>query len=98
MNTVDQQTYTAPNGVVYEKKQAIFSERLFKIRMKSGVFRFIDNLLHKRCSRCRDYFPADTEFFYAATGEKDGLCNWCKACYQEWRYPNGRSNASAKHK
>ena len=32
----------------------------------------------------------DTEFFYKASGRPDQLHPWCKACYTEHRYPNGR--------
>ena len=30
------------------------------------------------CSRCKDFWPADGEFFYTARGK---LHPWCKACY-----------------
>jgi hypothetical protein len=62
--------------------------------LASGKYRYEDGELHKRCGRCRDYWPADTEFFYSAKGtrNKDGLNDWCKACYTAWRYPNGRKS------
>ncbi|WP_336726234.1 hypothetical protein [Achromobacter ruhlandii] len=31
-----------------------------------------------QCSRCKDFWPADGEFFYTARGK---LHTWCKACY-----------------
>ncbi|MFY3625478.1 hypothetical protein ACOTFH_02540 [Achromobacter xylosoxidans] len=31
-----------------------------------------------QCSRCKDFWPADREFFYTARGK---LHPWCKACY-----------------
>lgn len=37
------------------------------------------------CSRCREWWPADGEFFYTSSGTRDGLHDWCKACYREWR-------------
>jgi len=89
--TITSEIYTASNGVVFKKKSAHYTDKLFKIRLKSGIFSIIDNSLNKRCARCHDYFPADSEFFYASAKKRDGLCDWCKACYQEWRYPNGRS-------
>lgn len=85
-------TYVAANGALYQKKLAQCPEPLFSKRIRSGVYRMDGEQLHKRCSRCRDYWPADTEFFYAAISEADGLYAWCKACYQQWRYPDGRKN------
>lgn len=73
-----------------EVKGAVVSESLLAKRLKSGVFHIDENGdIEKRCSKCRDYWPADTEFFYA-TKVRDGLTDWCKACYVEWRFPEGR--------
>lgn len=33
-----------------------------------------------QCSRCFDFFPADTEFFFASKGKAH---SWCKACHVE---------------
>jgi hypothetical protein len=33
-----------------------------------------------RCSKCRDFFPADGEFFYSTNGM---YSSWCKACHTE---------------
>lgn len=33
-----------------------------------------------QCAQCKDFWPADKEFFYGATG--GGLHSWCKACYR----------------
>jgi len=55
-------------------------------RLASGIYRKADDgTLEKRCSRCREYLPADNEFFYAARCTPDGLYRWCKACYLDWR-------------
>lgn len=40
--------------------------------------------LEKRCGRCKQFLPADSEFFYQHKREPDGLYDWCKACYVEW--------------
>lgn len=60
--------------------------------LANGKYRIEDGEFHKKCGRCNDYWPADLEFFYSAGGQrsKDGLHNWCKACYIAWRWPNGR--------
>lgn len=41
--------------------------------------------LEKRCTRCGESWPADTEFFPRDAGRKDGLNAWCKACWSEHR-------------
>lgn len=74
-------------------KSASVPESLMRKRLKSGVFRVDEfGVLEKRCSRCKEYWPADTEFFYATNSNQDGLHNWCHACYVENRYPNGRGS------
>lgn len=83
-------TYQAPNGATFVVRPASPTADLLDRRLKSGLYRLEDGELMKRCSHCRDYWPADTEFFYTKKGG-DGLGEWCKACYQEWRYPNGRN-------
>lgn len=67
------------------------SPELLARRLLSGLFRMEDDGLYKRCSRCKDYWPADSEFFYSNHGTPDGLNPWCKACYLENRYPEGRT-------
>mgnify|MGYP007064146173 CR=1 FL=1 len=37
----------------------------------------------KCCSSCQESYPADTEFFYRDSRERDGLRSICKACYSE---------------
>ena len=51
-----------------------------------------DGELEQLCSHCREYWPADTEF-YNRTG--DGLFSWCKACCneRERKPPISRRNA-----
>lgn len=57
-------------------------------KLKRGTFRLEDGDLTKKCSHCREYWPADTEFFFFLRGD---LHSYCIACYQEIRWPNGRS-------
>lgn len=52
--------------------------------LEKGRFGIEDGELHKRCSRCRDLWPADTVFFPPAHKEPDGLHSYCRACVQEW--------------
>jgi hypothetical protein len=45
-----------------------------------AVSRFMDTELGRecRCSKCKKYWPADSEFFHVSKGV---LHCWCKACY-----------------
>lgn len=71
-------------------KAAQPSVKILALRLKSGIYKMEPDGLYKRCARCKDYWPADSEFFYAAQSP-DGLNSWCKACYIENRYPQGRN-------
>jgi hypothetical protein len=79
-------------------KQAKPDEITLVRRLKRGVYTYVDSELYKRCSRCKEYWPADTEFFFSSAAEPDGLIACCKACYIEWRYPNGRKKPGVKPK
>ena len=37
----------------------------------------------KQCVRCKEFWPADSEFFYKCHTNSDGLHSWCKACCTE---------------
>lgn len=65
----------------------ILPARLFALRLRSGKFLWSDAGLEKRCPRCKEYWPYDTEFYYSSSCKSDGLMDWCRACYMEWRYP-----------
>lgn len=50
-------------------------------RLKRGVYQFDEHgELEKRCSTCREYWPADSEFFNRTTADPDGLHCMCKSC------------------
>lgn len=67
------------------------SPRLIAKRLLGGYFRFDEmGALEKRCAKCREYWPADDEFFFSGVGYIDRLHCYCKACYIEKRWPNGR--------
>lgn len=66
------------------------SPRLVAMRIASGKYRFDEHGdLEKRCADCKDYWPADSEFFFTGT-YSDRLSTYCKACYIARRWPNGR--------
>lgn len=39
----------------------------------------------KKCPKCTEFWPADTEFFHSVPSNASGLNGWCKACYAEWQ-------------
>ncbi len=41
--------------------------------------------LEKLCSKCREYYPADTEFFAHMNRGPLFLHSWCRACQAEDR-------------
>lgn len=46
------------------------------------------------CGRCREWWPADTEFFFRRHKDSDSLSAWCKACSREHnRRYDGRKRA-----
>ncbi|MBF8176954.1 hypothetical protein [Herminiimonas contaminans] len=85
--------YVAPNGAAYALKIATPSPEVLQRRLKSGIYNYDIDQLQKRCSKCRDHWPADSEFFFAEKCSADGLSEWYKACYKDWRYPKGRKAA-----
>jgi hypothetical protein len=41
--------------------------------------------LEKYCTACKEWWPADREFWYANANHSTRLAQWCKACYSERR-------------
>lgn len=64
-------------------------------RLKDGRYRQSDGQLEKRCCACKEYWPADTEFFYRHRGGADGLRDYCKACQGEVREASIEKNRRA---
>jgi|GEM_PF-1047459 len=61
--------------------------------IKSGRYLMTELGLERLCSRCGDYYPADTEFWYYQPSAAAGLHNNCHACYREI---TGRLSAADK--
>jgi len=55
---------------------------------KQGRYQLTAIGLERLCAKCDEYWPADTEFFWASPGSATGLHCWCKACYIAWKKPN----------
>lgn len=56
-----------------------------RLRLQKGTYALTSIGLESRCSRCRETWPADTEFFHSQPGSATGLSSICKACRSEWR-------------
>lgn len=65
----------------------VLTDQQRRLALRAGRLRETELGLEKRCSVCGDYWPADTEFFYAKGA---GLMSCCKACYVARRWPDGR--------
>jgi len=60
-------------------KTALFSivqtPRAYKQNLKSGAVRFVDGERVRKCSRCNEWWPWDTEFY----SSNQGHCRACEA-------------------
>lgn len=48
----------------------------------------------KFCVRCKEWWPADGEFFQPAKNRAGGLFYCCKACFAEWLRAHRAKQAS----
>lgn len=58
--------------------------KLLRIRLNSGIAVISDIGREMRCSKCKEYWPADTQFYHPLPSKEPGLQPWCKACYGTW--------------
>lgn len=73
----------------------LHSQKLLTRWLEKGRFAFTSYGLEKRCSKCGDMWPADTEFFHSDKGTGDQLFAWCVACVQENRIARRAAARSA---
>lgn len=66
----------------------IWPHNLTAMRVRSGKVIFSAVGREKNCAKCKEYWPADNEFFHTNPSRSDGLQQWCKACYAEWQRNN----------
>lgn len=57
----------------------LYRESFILAGIKSGKFQTTEIGLEKRCSCCREYWPADTTFFCIKNDRLDTLCRACAA-------------------
>lgn len=67
------------------------NDKQMKHRLKLGIYKITGIGLVQRCAGCKEYWPADTEFFFSSLHGR--MNSWCRACYMEWRYPDGTTKA-----
>ncbi|GEM_PF-1901852 len=61
---------------------------LLSYRFKRGTYRYSElGELEKTCCVCGEWWPADTEFYFAQASSPDGLTPACRACYMLRRHP-----------
>lgn len=77
----------------------IVPPELLARRLRNGRYRYDNGTqeLEKRCSKCREYWPADTEFFYAWSRDRDGLAHACKACFNAYPRPGRNGQPLRTH-
>ncbi len=68
----------------YSPTSPVWTDKQVSRWLKNGRVIFSIAGREKRCSKCAEYWPADTEFFHPSSLNTDGLNYWCKACYTEW--------------
>lgn len=57
------------------------SERVINLRLARGVMRLDEhNSFEKKCCRCDEFWPLDSEFWHSSSRSSDGLSSHCKAC------------------
>jgi len=59
----------------------LWKQSLTNLRMRKGRALITDIGRELYCPRCKEFWPADTEFFHSTPSHRDGLAFWCKACY-----------------
>ncbi len=65
-------------------KQATMPSATLARYLSKGRYQYDeDGELEKRCSRCKEFLPADSEFFGAQKSNPDGLRGHCKCCDSE---------------
>lgn len=67
-------------------KPAHPTAQLLARRLANGKYRYDEHgQLERRCSCCKEYWPADTQFF-TVHKDGDGLHSTCKACRADTRH------------
>ena len=66
--------------------------------LSSGRYAMTRLGLERRCTRCGEYWPADTEFFYFQPSASGGLNCYCHDCYRSatGRQPGQRVSTRQK--
>lgn len=85
------------NDIAIERKtnyySPLWSNRVINTCVKNETLRICPEVGRMlKCFRCKEFWPADTEFYFPLINAGKGLHSHCKACYINDRYPKGRKN------
>ena len=61
--------------------------------IRRGKYKHTDLGLERECSKCKEFWPADTEFWQAQKGQLDGFTSQCKACLNDTKTERRRRAA-----
>ncbi len=61
----------------------VIPQWLIESRIAQGTMRINEGSLEKLCSRCREWNPADTEFYFIKREYADGMRPQCRFCEME---------------
>ncbi len=72
-------------GLKKEHYCPIPKAKALKQGLKNGKYLYTDLGLEMRCTKCKQYWPADTEFFYIDDKSGSGLMRICIGCSEDYR-------------
>lgn len=55
----------------------------FNSKLGLDMFKKIDGIIYKLCTKCLEYKPMNSEHFYKRSGVKCGFCSTCKDCEKQ---------------
>ncbi len=59
--------------------------KALKQGLENGKYLYTELGLEMRCTKCKQYWPADTEFFYVDNASGSGLMRICIGCAEDYR-------------
>ena len=97
---IDDQTAEDPTALATQNQGRVghvcpfLSREHIQRGLQTGRYTMTGIGLERRCTRCKEYWPADTEFFYFQPSACGGLNCYCHDCYRSvtGRQPGQRRN------
>lgn len=72
--------FRLPEAEVVGPYSPLIASDLVRQRLRRRSMAHTSNGLEMRCGRCGDFWPFDTQFFYATGHADGGLHRWCRSC------------------